>query len=81
VQLKNNSFVRPFQIVMGLLGLPKYGTFDPTWIISLFFPLFFGIIIADVGYGLLFLWFGLWLLGKARRGEGWDLSFMGAYVP
>lgn len=81
VQLKNNSFVRPFQIVMGLLSLPKYGTFDPTWIISLFFPLFFGIIIADVGYGLLFLWFGLWLLGKARRGEGWDLSFMGAYVP
>ncbi|ABF46346.1 V-type H+-ATPase subunit I [Deinococcus geothermalis DSM 11300] len=81
VQLKNNSFVRPFQVVMGLLSLPKYGTFDPTWIISLFFPLFFGIIIADVGYGLLFLWFGLWLLGKARRGEGWDLSFFGAYVP
>lgn len=81
VQLKNNSFVRPFQIVMGLLSPPKYGTFDPTWIMSIFIPLFFGIIIADVGYGLLFLWFGLWLLGKARRGEGWDLSFMGTYLP
>ncbi len=81
VQLKNNSYVRPFQVVMGLMSLPKYGTFDPTWVIAVFFPLFFGIIIADIGYGLLFLLFGLWLLGKARRGEGWDLSFFGAYVP
>ncbi|EYB69607.1 V-type ATPase, 116 kDa subunit [Deinococcus phoenicis] len=81
VQLKNNSYVKPFQVVMGLMSLPKYGTFDPTWIIALFFPLFFGIIIADVGYGLLFLWFGMWLLGKARRNEGWDLSFFGAFIP
>nr|WP_256488101.1 V-type ATP synthase subunit I [Deinococcus sp. HSC-46F16] len=81
VQLKNNSYVRPFQVVMGLMSLPRYGTFDPTWVIALFFPLFFGIIIADIGYGLLFLLFGLWLLGKARRNEGWDLSFFGAYVP
>ncbi|WP_412027766.1 V-type ATP synthase subunit I [Deinococcus yunweiensis] len=81
VQLKNNSYVRPFQTVMGLMSPPRYGTFDPTWVIALFFPLFFGIIIADIGYGLLFALFGLWLGGKARRNEGWDLSFFGAYVP
>ncbi|GGK31847.1 v-type ATP synthase subunit I [Deinococcus malanensis] len=81
VQLKNNSYVRPFQTVMGLMSLPKYGSFDPTWVVAVFFPLFFGIIIADIGYGLLFLLFGMWLLGKARRNEGWDLSFFGAYVP
>lgn len=81
VELKNSSYVSRFSVVMGLLSLPKYGTFDPTWVISIFFPLFFGIIIADIGYGLLFLLFGLWLLGKARRNEGWDLSFFGAYVP
>lgn len=81
VQLKNNSYVRPFQLVMGLMSLPRYGTFDPTWVVAVFFPLFFGIIIADVAYGLMFLAFGMWLLGKARRNEGWDLSFMGAYVP
>lgn len=81
VQLKNNSYVRPFQMFMGLMSPPKYGTFDPTWIMSIFIPLFFGIIIADIGYGLLFLAFGMWLLGKARRGEGWNLSFMGTYLP
>lgn len=81
VQLKNSSYASRFNVVMGLLSLPKYGTFDPTSIIAFFFPLFFGIIIADIGYGLLFLFFGLWLLGKAKRNEGWDLSFFGAYVP
>ncbi|MBB6017228.1 V-type ATP synthase subunit I [Deinococcus radiopugnans] len=81
VQLKNSDYVSRFSVVMGLLSLPKYGTFDPTWVIAVFFPLFFGIIIADIGYGLLFLWFGMWLLGKARRNEGWDLSFFGAFVP
>lgn len=81
VQLKNNGYVRPFQLVMGLMSLPRYGSFDPTWVVALFFPLFFGIIIADIAYGLMFLAFGMWLLGKARRNEGWDLSFMGAYVP
>ena len=81
VELKNNGYVRPFQTVMGLMSPPRYGTFDPTWIVALFFPLFFGIIIADIAYGLMFLAFGMWLLGKARRNEGWDLSFMGAYIP
>ncbi|MDK2012883.1 MULTISPECIES: V-type ATP synthase subunit I [unclassified Deinococcus] len=81
VELKNNSYVRPFQTVMGLMTPPRYGTFDPTWVVALFFPLFFGIIIADIAYGLMFLAFGMWLLGKARRNEGWDLSFMGAYIP
>ena len=81
VELKNNSYVRPFQVVMGLMTPPKYGTFDPTWVVALFFPLFFGIIMADIGYGLMFLAFGMWLLGKARRNEGWNLSFFGAFVP
>ncbi|UBV42452.1 V-type ATP synthase subunit I [Deinococcus taeanensis] len=81
VDLKNNSYVKPFQTVMGLMTPPKYGTFDPTWVVALFFPLFFGIIMADIGFGLLFLAFGMWLMGKARRNEGWDLSFFGAYVP
>lgn len=81
VELKNSSYASRFSVVMGLLSLPRYGTFDPTSVIAFFFPLFFGIIIADIGYGLLFLLFGLWLLGKARRNEGWDLSFFGAYVP
>ncbi len=81
VELKNSSYVRPFQnTVMGLMSLPKYGTFDPTWVVAWFFPFFFGIIMADIGYGLLFLALGMWLLNKGRRGEGWNLSLFGAYL-
>ncbi|SEI90267.1 V/A-type H+-transporting ATPase subunit I [Deinococcus reticulitermitis] len=81
VELKNTGYVTPFQnTVMGLMSLPKYGTFDPTWVVAWFFPLFFGIIMADIGYGLLFLAFGMWLLGKARRGEGWNVPLLGAYL-
>ena len=44
---------------MGLMSLPKYGTFDPTWVVAWFFPFFFGMIMADIGFGLLFLAFGI----------------------
>lgn len=81
VELKNSSYVTPFQnTVMGLMSLPKYGSFDPTWVVAWFFPFFFGIIMADIGYGLLFLLAGMWLLNKGRRGEGWNVPLFGAYL-
>ncbi|MDO4244483.1 MAG: V-type ATP synthase subunit I [Deinococcus sp.] len=81
VELKNSSYVTPFQnTVMGLMSLPKYGSFDPTWVVAWFFPFFFGIIMADIGYGLLFLALGMWLLGKGKRGEGWNVPVLGAYL-
>ena len=81
VELKNSGYVTPFQnTVMGLMSLPKYGTFDPTWVVAWFVPFFFGIIMADIGYGLLFLALGMWLLNKGRRGEGWNVPLLGAYL-
>ena len=81
VELQNSGYATPFQnTVMGMMSLPKYGSFDPTWVVALFVPLFFGIIMADIGYGLLFLAAGMWLLGKARRGEGWNVPLLGSYL-
>lgn len=77
VELQNSEFVRPFEMVMGLMSPPKYGTFDPTWVMATIMPFMFGMIIGDVGYGLLFLAFGLWLNGKAKRGEGWTVPLFG----
>ncbi len=53
VLLKNNSFSATFEWVIGMYSYPKYGTFDPTLIMSIFYFLIFGMMFADVGYGLL----------------------------
>ncbi|MBI3994475.1 MAG: hypothetical protein HY349_00730 [Nitrospirae bacterium] len=55
VFLKNRPLLRPFEQFTKILPLPKYGTIDPTPYMAVFFPLFFGIIIGDIGYGLLLL--------------------------
>ena len=55
VVLRNRRAVRPFEIFTRVLPLPLYGTIDPTPLVAVFFPLFYGIIIGDIGYGLLLL--------------------------
>ena len=55
VLLRNNSFASNFEWVIGMYSYPKYGTFDPTWIMSIFYFVIFGLMFADVGYGLLLL--------------------------
>ncbi len=61
VALKNNSWARPYELFISIMGVPKYGTIDPVPFVSFFFPLFFGIIIGDVGYGLVIGALALWL--------------------
>jgi V/A-type H+-transporting ATPase subunit I len=55
VVLENVGVIRPFQSLVRLLNLPRYDGLDPTPLMSLFLPLFFGMILGDVGYGGLLL--------------------------
>jgi V/A-type H+-transporting ATPase subunit I len=55
VALKNPPYFQPFELLVGLLPLPRYTSMDPTPFIGIFFPLFFGMILGDSGYGLLLL--------------------------
>jgi V/A-type H+-transporting ATPase subunit I len=64
VTLKNPSFIRPFEVIMGFFDPPAYGTIDPTWFLALFFPLIFGMILGDIFYGLLIVLPGLWIWKK-----------------
>jgi V/A-type H+-transporting ATPase subunit I len=65
VKLANPTFLRPFEILTSLLPLPVYGSVDPTPFVAVFFPMLFGVIVGDVGYGLV-----LALLGGVLR-YGW----------
>ncbi len=52
VLLKNNSFARNFEWVVGMYSYPAYGKFDPTFVMSIFYMIIFGLMFADAGYGL-----------------------------
>jgi len=51
VVLKNPRLFRPFEAITTMMPLPKYGTVDPTPFVAIFFPMFFGIVLGDIGYG------------------------------
>ncbi len=55
VLLKNNRFASAFEPVVGLYSLPRYGSFDPTMVMSIFYLIIFALMFADVGYGLILL--------------------------
>lgn len=54
-KLEKKPILQNFQEILKIFSLPKYGAADPTFIIALFYPLFFGLMLADVGYGILLL--------------------------
>jgi len=53
VLLSNVALVRPFESVVELYGLPRYGGIDPTSVLGFFFALCFGVCLTDAGYGIL----------------------------
>ncbi|GAA6755675.1 V-type ATPase 116kDa subunit family protein [Thermus thalpophilus] len=69
VTLDNPPWVKPFELLVSFLNTPKYGSIDPTPVVPIFFPFWFGMIVGDIGYALLFLLLGRWLSGFVKRNE------------
>ncbi|TKK91835.1 V-type ATP synthase subunit I, partial [Enterococcus faecalis] len=55
VKLANNKLVQPFEMLTEMYSLPKYEEVDPTPAMMPFYLVFFGMMVADIGYGLLML--------------------------
>ncbi len=64
VALTNPAPARPFQTLVGMLSWPRYNGVDPTLLMAIFLPLFYGMILGDIGYGAII--FLLCLLGLRR---------------
>ena len=69
VQLRNNKLTRPLNMVTEMYSLPAYGTLDPNPLMAPFFILFYGIMMADMGYGLLMMIASV-VIGKKYRPKG-----------
>ncbi|HET9386758.1 MAG TPA: V-type ATPase 116kDa subunit family protein [Gemmatimonadales bacterium] len=68
VVLSNPRLFRPFEALVRVFPLPRYGTIDPTPFVAVFFPAFFGIMVGDIGYGAVLAIAGL-VLHRLSRPE------------
>jgi len=69
--LKNPVGVRNFELLTTTFGIPKYKEVDPTAIMAIFFPIFFGAMLGDIGYGALITILTL-CLKTVFKTEGWQ---------
>jgi V/A-type H+-transporting ATPase subunit I len=75
VVLSNPRILRPFEALIRLMPLPSYGSIDPTPFVAVFFPAFFGLMVGDIGYGVILAGLGLLMHRKSAPGTIWrDVS-------
>ena len=76
VLMSNPRPARPFEFLVRLLAMPQYGSLDPTTLMMIFLPLFFGMMLGDIVYGVVLLVMASWAIRFFRsRGKALaDLS-------
>ncbi len=84
VVLDNPSGVNPFELLVQTVALPRYDEWDPTVLLFLTFPAFFGFMIGDLGYGILYMaiGYGLWsrMESDALKALGGIALWAGAFT-
>ncbi len=55
VEYNNPNFSKPTESIVDIYSRPRYDELDPTLMVAIIFPLFFGIILGDIGYGAVLL--------------------------
>ncbi|PSP66005.1 V-type ATP synthase subunit I [Halobacteriales archaeon QS_1_69_70] len=88
IEQDNPSGVEPFELLTGAVGKPDYTELDPTIVLFLTFPLMFGFMIGDIGYGIIYTGMGYWMIknlesetfedfGKVAAAAGLSTVFFG----
>lgn len=76
--LKNPKALESYETLTKSFGIPSYGEIDPTILMSITFPIFFGLMFGDIGHGLLLLIVSI--LGFIGKRKNVDLGEIGNYV-
>ena len=79
IYYNNPWWARPFELFMQLAGPPKYFEIDPSPIMAIFFPIFFGLIVGDIGYGIVIMLFGIFIRYRFRE-IGWLHQISGILI-
>jgi V/A-type H+-transporting ATPase subunit I len=75
----NPRIVKPFEYLMQLISPPKYMEIDPSPLVTLFFPIFFGLMVGDIAYGLIILAFALIMKWRYKK-EAWLQHIMNILI-
>ncbi len=75
----NPRLVKPFEYVLKLIGPAKYLEIDPSPIITIFFPIFFGLMVGDIAYGLIILGFA-WMMKRRYPKFEWVQQLMNILI-
>jgi V/A-type H+-transporting ATPase subunit I len=79
IEYDNPNPVKPLETIMDLYSRPTYKEIDPSAIIFITFPLFYGIMLGDIGYGLVLITLGMVGIAKIKEGELRSLSTLLVY--
>jgi V/A-type H+-transporting ATPase subunit I len=66
VEIENTTYVRPFESITRLYGMPEYSNLDPTIFLAPFFALFFALCLTDAAYGIIMIALVAWLSRKMQ---------------
>ncbi|MBI4014972.1 MAG: V-type ATP synthase subunit I [Candidatus Aenigmarchaeota archaeon] len=79
-KLDNPRVAKPFEFFLNLYSLPRHDELDPTWLILLSFPVFYGFMIGDIGYGAVIFALAALLRNKMRNIRALiDISILSAF--
>jgi len=75
----NPAIVKPFEFLLQMVNAPKYREIDPSPLLALFFPFFFGLMVGDIAYGIIILVFAL-IVKKKYKMELWLQHLMNILI-
>ena len=74
IAFQDSSSSKPLELLTNAVGRPAYGRIDPTVFMFVTYPIFFGMMLGDMAYGLVTMSLGLLLISKAGTNEMLDLG-------
>ncbi len=75
----NPAIIKPFEFLLQMVNAPKYREVDPSPLLALFFPFFFGLMVGDIAYGIIILVFALIIKNRYKM-ELWLQHLMNILI-
>ena len=79
ISLDNPKAVKPFELLVDTFATPKYKEIDPSLILFITFPLFYGFMLGDTGYGVLLIFLSWTIMSKVKSGGLHELAIILLY--